>query len=368
MPFCSCPGAGAMRGVLLLVLALTGAGPAQPAGETPLTVVTWGGAYEAAQRAALFGPFTRQTGTPLRVLRYSGGIKALRRRAEPEGWDVVDMLEDDAMAACAAGLLWPLDHEALLSPAGGVPAEADFAPLRLGRCSVPQNVYARVIAYDDRAFPGVKPTRLEDFFDIERFPGKRAVERSPDGILEWALMAEGVPPSQIYDLLSTERGLRLAFRRLDTIRDSIVWWEDPAQPARWLSEGKVAMATGYNGRFFAEALSGAPVTTIWDGRLIGVEVWAMPAGADTGPAQAFLSFAARPERMAALAERIPYGPARRSALPRIGLHPDAAIPMRDYLPNARPGRGRALHRDSRWYSNTAELRRRHFRDWLRDGK
>jgi len=365
MPFSRRRPRGAVTGALLL-LALVVHVPAC-AGEPPdgvLTVVTWGGAYEAAQRKALFAPFTARTGMQVRVRRYAGGVAPLRRRAGPEGWDVVDMLEADARAACAAGLLRPLDHDALLAPADGMSVARDFAPFRPGRCTIPQNVYARVMAYDDRAYPGVKPARVENFFDLARFPGKRAVERSPDGILEWALMAEGVPPAQIYDLLSTERGLRLAFRRLETIREHILWWEDPAAPARWLAEGRVSMAAGYNGRFFAEARSGAPVTTVRDGRLIGLEVWAVPAGADTGPARDFLRFAARPGRMAALAERIPYGPVRRSALPRIGLHPEGGIPMRDHLPNAPGIAGRALTRDSAWYAATADLRRRRFRAWL----
>ena len=333
----------------------------------PVTVVTWGGAYEAAQRAALFAPFTAETGVPVEVRSYSGGLSALRERAGPEGWDVIDMLEADSRAACAAGLVRPVDPGAMAAPAGDLSLAEDFAPFRPGRCSLPQNVYARVIAYDDRAFPGRKPTRVEHFFDVARFPGKRGVERGADGILEWALMAEGVPPAQIYDLLSTERGLRLALRRLETIREHILWWDDPAAPARWLAEGRAAMAAGYNGRFFDAARAGAPVTTIWDGRLIGLEVWAVPANGDEARARDFLRFAMRPERMADLSERIPYGPARQSALPRIGLHPEAGIPMRDYLPNARPDAGRALHRDSRWYANTADLRARRFRAWLAGG-
>lgn len=340
---------------------------ALPAGAVdPLTVVSWGGAYEAAQRQALFGPYEEASGVDIEVERYSGTLEALTRRAGVEGWDVVDMLEDQAIAACEAGLLLRLDHEAMLRPSGKLSLEADFAPVRLRPCSVPQNVFALVIAYDDRVFPGVKPGSIEDFFDLERFPGKRAIEKSPDGILEWALMAEGVPPSQVYDLLSTDRGLRLAFRKLDTIRESIVWWEDVAAPATLLNDGHVAMASGYNGRFFFAAQDeGAPISIVWDGRLIGYDVWAIPRSVgDRRAAEAFLRFAAAPEQMARLAERIPYGPARRSALERIGLHPEGGLPMRDYLPNADHHGARQLIRDSRWYAHTQPLRTRRFEAWL----
>lgn len=349
---------------LVTIVASLIAAPLWAAGE-PVTVVSWGGAYEAAQRQALFAPYTETAGIAVEVMGYDGTLQALATRAAPEGWDVIDMLEDQAIAACEAGFLRRLDHNALLQSSGGLPLEADFAPAILRPCSIPQNVYATVIAYDDRAYPGLKPGRLEDFFDLRRFPGKRAIEKSPDGILEWALMAEGVPPSQVYDLLSTDRGLRLAFRKLSEIRESIVWWEEVAAPPAMLRGGEVAMASGYNGRFFAAAQEGAPVTIVWDGRLIGYDVWAIPASVDNEQgAEAFLRFATAPARMARLAEHIPYGPARRSALDRIGLHPETGVPMRDYLPNARQHGARLLVRDSRWSARTRALRTRRFEAWL----
>lgn len=345
-----------------LALAMAVAAPAVAA---DLTVATWGGAYEAAQEAAIIAPFAARTEISVETVRYAGGVAPVVDRADPEGWDVVDMLEDHALAACEAGALARLDHAALLGP----DAAADFAPAELGPCSVPQNVYALVAAFDDRAYPGVKPTRIEDFFDTEAFPGKRAIARNPDGILEWAMLAEGVPPAQVYDLLSTDRGLRLAFRRLDTIRQHIVWWEDAAEPARMLRDGEAAMASGYNGRFFAAAQEeGAPISIVWDGRLIGYSVWAIPTASQApDAARDFVVFATRPESMARLAERIPYGPARQSAFDRIGLNPVTGTPMRPHLPNAPHYNARALVRDSVWSAHTAELRRRRFEAWLAEG-
>src|SRR6056297_1722062 len=294
---------------LLICLLGAGAGGAQE----PLTVVSWGGAYERAQRAAVFAPFTRATGIPVRVARYDGDRATLKRRAATEGWDVIDMLEPAAISACEAGLLRRLDYGAILDDPRA--ARADFAPARLRPCSLPQNVFATVMAYDDRAFPGVKPTGIADFFDVARFPGKRAIRKSPDNILEWALLAEGVPPAQVYDLLSTDRGLRLAFRKLDQIRDHILWWTDPAEPAQMLADGRAAMAAGFNGRFFdAAQQDGAPIAIVWDGRIIGVEGWAIAAATDAPEAaRAFVARAVTPEAMARLSERIPYGPARVSA-------------------------------------------------------
>lgn len=349
--------------IAVLALCAAGAAPAQEA----LTVVSWGGAYEAAQKRAIFDPFTRETGIPVNIARYNGNLGALENRADEESWDVIDMLESTAISACEAGQLQKLDAAAVLK-ADHAELQRDFGPARLRRCSIPQNVFATVLAYDDRAFPGIKPMRVEDFFDTGRFPGKRAIAKSPDGILEWALMAEGVPPEQVYDLLSTDRGLRLAFRQLEALRDHIIWWDEAGEAPRLLAEGRAAMASGYNGRFFSATQDeNAPISIIWDGRLIGYDVWAIPAMTDQPEAaRRFLRFASRPEAMARLAEQIPYGPARRSAMDRIGLKPGTGIPMRDHLPNAPQHGARALVSDSLWYSHTSAMRHRRFRAWLND--
>lgn len=350
-----------VRSVFILALI-----SAIPAAAEQITVVSWGGAYQAAQREAVFDPFTAATGIAVEVIEYDGTAANLAERARAGGWDVIDMLANQAHAACAAGALLAFDPVLLI----GDEAWDDFAPVKPTRCAIPQNVYARVVAYDSRAYPGAKPTRIADFFNTERFPGKRAVQKSPDGILEWALMAEGVPASQVYGLLSTDRGLSLAFRRLERIRESIVWWTDPKEPAQMLEDSTVAMATGFNGRFFAAKEDrGVPLSIVWDARLTGIEVWTIAANTDApDAARQFLIYAAGPDAMARLAERIPYGPARRSAFERVGLHPGTGTPMLAHLPNAPQHGDRALLHDSHWYTNTESLRWRRFEAWLAAGE
>ena len=351
-----------LRCSLILLLSLLW--PIASSAQEDLNIVSWGGPYENAQSQAFFTPFSKEHDVPVSTFVYSGEPDALETRAAAEGWDVVDMLEDQAIADCASGYLLELDHAAL-----GL-RKSDFSPVPIRRCSVPQNVYAVVFAFNDRAFSGAKPTKIDDFFDVDKFPGKRAIARSPDAILEWALLAEGVPPEQIYDLLSTDRGLRLAFRKLDQIRDHIIWWETPAQSAEFLKSGAAAFSSGYNGRFFTLSNEeNAPVSIVWDGRLVGYDVWAIPATSkNINNAKRFLTFASDPKRMAKLAELMPYGPTRPAAFEYVGLNPTTGIQMRDHLPNAPSHGGRVLAMDSVWYANTADLRQRRFLQWLGDGE
>lgn len=356
----------------LLALCLLGlASPVHGDDEQTLTVVTWGGAYEASQRAAYFEPFTAATGIPVETVRYNGGVAALRDHLAlgRRPWHVIDMVIADARTACADGLLEPFDH-AILAPApDGTPPEDDFIDGAFTRCAVAQLVTSTVLAYDDRAFPGEKPRTVADFFDLERFPGRRALRRAPVGLLEWALLSYDVPRSQLYDLLSTDRGLRLAFRRLDGIRENLVWWEAGDEPPRLLADGEVAMTSGYNGRLFhAQVVDDAPISVIWDGQLVDFTTWAIPRGApDRELAERFIRFATRAERLADQANRISYGPARRSAEERIGLHVEAGVPMRPHMPTTDNHMERAILQDHEWYARTERLRQRRFEAWLEGG-
>lgn len=352
-------------GLMGVVLALPGVLAAE---DRVLTVATWGGAYEASQRAAYFEPFTEQTGIEVRTVVYNGGLQVLRDHlaSGKVEWDVIDMIQSDASAACDEGLLEAISPAILASAPDGTPPEEDFMAGAIDPCFITQIVFSTVIAYDDRAFPGVKPRTVADFFDLDTFPGKRALRRAPVGMLEWALLSLSVPREQLYDLLSTRRGLELAFRRLDEIREEIVWWTGGDESVELLTTGKVAMATGYNGRFFdAQVKEGAPISVIWDGQLIGFNSWAIPKGSNqVAMAEQFIGFATRTENLAAQANRISYGPARRSARQRIGLHVETRMPMLPHMPTAPEHMDNAVIRDHRWYSQTVRLREQWFREWL----
>ena len=352
----------------LLTFWLCLAGSAQADEPRALTITTWGGAYEASQRAAYFDPFARQADVEIRLKEYNGGIEPIRgqQKSGTVEWDVMDLTEPDALAACAEGLMEPFDPKGLPPAPDGSPANEDFLDGAFLDCGVVHLVYATVLAYDDRAFPGEKPQTVADFFDIERFPGKRALRRQPIALLEWALMSYGVPVSQLRDLLSTERGMTLAFRRLDRIRDQIVWWESGAEPPALLAGGEVVMASGFNGRFFnARVNDDVPITVIWDGQFLDTSVWTISANTPNRDlAEDFIRFATRAENMASLAELIPYGPMRRSATRRIGLHAESNTPMTQHMPTAPNHMKRAIRADSLWYARTEALRQRWFEDWL----
>ena len=116
------------------------------------------------------------------------------------------------------------------------------------------------------------------------------------------------------------------------------------------------------GRFFDAQTHGDTITMIWDGQIVDWDVWVVPLKpGQTNPAtDKFLRYVTQSENMANLAENIPYGPSRLSALKRIGLHPQKKISMRDHLPTAPHHLDRALFRDAKWYARTLALREGRF--------
>ena len=350
--------------VLLLALTIS---PSVSAEE--LTVVSWGGAFARSQESAYLKPFTTETGIDVRLHKYDGGIEEIRRQVASErpSWDVVDLLYADNVQACDEGLLEPIDHAGLYPGTNdGTPAREDFIDGALIKCGVAHTMFSTVVAYNRRAFPGEKPRVIADLFDLARFPGRRGLQRKPIANLEWALLSYGVPRQELYDLLSTERGLRLAFARLDQIRDHVVWWEDGQTPVELLAEGRVVMASGYNGRFFdAQVNSGDAIDIIWDGQLYDYDTWGIVRGTPhLEQALHLVRFATETWRMAELSGYIAYGPTRRSAARLVGTHFDSGIDMRPHLPNHPFNFQTAIRKDNDWYSRTMDRLSERFRRWL----
>lgn len=334
-----------------------------------LTVVSWGGSYSAAQKQAFHDPWSKKTGTKIYMEpKAAHGLAGLRSQEEAGKvtWDLIDMVQGDAIRACDEGLAEEINYDKDLAPApDGTPASKDFLKGSTTGCFVPEDVYSTVIAYNDTAFSGKKPTSAADLFDLKDFPGKRALQKSPQGNLEWALLADGVPPSKVYHVLSTEKGVERAFKKLDTIKDHIVWWTAGAQPPQLLADKEVTMATGYNGRFFNAAVNEKePFTVIWDDQMYSLEGWIVPKGKLTPDVKAYLRFMTDTKRLAALSDRISYGPARHSSIPLVGKNPKTGVEMRPYLPTAKANFAHAFKVNVVWWADHGDELKERFDAWL----
>jgi spermidine/putrescine-binding protein len=81
-------------------------------------------------------------------------------------------------------------------------------------CGIPSYFFGLTFVYNTETYKDNAPTKLSDFFDLEQFPGTRVL--SPEfgnGIMEYALMADGIEPDLLYPL-----DIERALAKLDTIK------------------------------------------------------------------------------------------------------------------------------------------------------
>jgi putative spermidine/putrescine transport system substrate-binding protein len=353
---------------LLATTALAGA-IATAASANEVVVLGWGGAYTLSQVEGYHKPFTEETG--IRVVSVDADNPATPIKAQVEAGnvtvDVASVEYADAIRLCDEGLLEDIDPEILAAAPDGTPAEEDFMEGGVTECFVATDVWSSIIAFDRNRFSDDPPSSLADFFDLEAFPGQRGMRRGAKINLEIALMADGVEPDEVYDLLETEEGLERAFAKLDTIKDQVVWWEAGAQPPQLLADGEVAMTTAYNGRiFFATVEDGAPFEIIWDGQVYEMEGWVIPRGApNLENALEFVAFTTTTEQAARAAEWISYGPPRRSSAEvEITFQGRGEIDMAEHLPTSEANMENALMSSYEfWADRDTELNER-FNAWI----
>ena len=336
--------------------------------EGPITVTTYGGAFGAALNESLVKPFAEATGIGATMIDNSDPPAKLK--AEVEAGNVVDDIFDveqsDVIRLCDEGLIEPIDPAILPAGADGSAASDDYLPQALHECATAIMVWSTVIAYDTSAFPDGAPATVADFFDIQKFPGKRGIIKRPKSALEFALLGDGVPADQVYDVLTTPEGVDRAFAKLDSIKDNVVWWEAGAQAPQLLADKEVSMALAYTGRIFdAIVEEGKPFAFIWDGANLDMDYWVVPKGApNKDAAMKFIAFASDPARQADLSKYIAYGPPRKSAAPSVGKFKDGTTDMAPYLPTTPENAEKALVNDAGfWADHGSELTER-FNAWL----
>lgn len=333
--------------------ALIGASSAALAADA-LTITSWGGAYQKSQQEAYFKPYTAKTGTKITEEEYNGEIARIRAMVQSgkTTWDAVDVDANTAQQGCDEGVLQPIDY----SKFGGKEAFLKGATFE---CAIPTIVYSTIYAYDgDKIKDG--PKTIADFFDTKKWPGKRAMWKNPAGNLEFALMADGVPADKVYETLKTKEGVDRAFKKLDSIKKDVVWWEAGAQPPQLLASGEVVMTTAWNGRIFnANKADKKNFKIVWDGQLQDWDLWAIPKGVKSLDASyAFLKFASSPEQQAEQTKWISYGPAVLAATAKV----DPEV-LKD-LPTAPENSKNVLPNDPTfWADNREELMKR-FNTWL----
>ncbi|MET0429540.1 MAG: ABC transporter substrate-binding protein [Microvirga sp.] len=319
-----------------------------------LTVVSWGGNYQDAQRKIYFEPFAKKTGKPLLEESWDGGVGVLAAKVKAgiPNWDAIQVEAEELALGCADGFYEKIDWDKL----GG---KDKFLPTAVNDCGVGAIVWSTALSYDANRLKEA-PTSWADFWDVTKFPGKRGLRRGPKYALEFALMADGVPPADVYKVLATPEGVDRAFKKLDQLKPHMVWWESGAQPLQLLASGEVVMTTAYNGRVSGiNKAEGRNFKVVWPGSIYAIDSWVILKNSpNKDQAMDFIAFANQPENQVKLPEYIAYGLPNKQAA--------AAVPadVQKDLPTAPDNLAKAVSLDAEfWVDHIEELSKR-FNAWL----
>jgi putative spermidine/putrescine transport system substrate-binding protein len=319
-----------------------------------LTVVSWGGNYQDAQRKIYFEPFAKKLGKPVLEESWDGGIGviAAKVKAGVPNWDVVQVEAEELALGCADGFYEKLDW----SKVGG---KDKFLPAAVNDCGVGAIVWSTALSYDANRLKEA-PTSWADFWDVKKFPGKRGLRRGPKYALEFSLMADGVPPADVYKVLGTPEGVDRAFKKLDELKPHVVWWESGAQPLQLLASGEVVMTTAYNGRISGiNKTEGKNFKVVWPGSLYAIDSWViLKDSPNKDAALDFIAFASLPENQVKLPEYIAYGLPNKAAAGAVPAELQKDLPT---APNNISGSA-PLDTDF-WVDNIEDLNKR-FNAWL----
>lgn len=301
-----------------------------------LVFVNWGGDAGTAYDKAYGAPFQAETGV---VVKQDGsgpteGAIAAQVESGKPSWDIVDADPFSAQALGKKGLIEPIDYN--------IVDKGKFRPGFGWEYAASTYFFSYIIAYDSSKFGDAVPTGMADFFDVEKFPGKRSLYKWGAGMWEAALLADGVAPEKLYPL-----DLKRAHDKIAAFKDNVVsYWGGGSESQSVLLNGEASMALIWSTRAsLIEKDSGGTIKFIWDQGLISPGAMAVLKGNPGGKENAmkFIASAQDPKKQLVMFEMLGQGPANPAA--------DALVPadQKRFNPVDPENMAKQVPLDMEWY-------------------
>lgn len=294
-----------------------------------LVYAGFGGALGDAEQKAYFEPFMKDN--PNIEVVYDDGVDFAKLKAMVETknptWDVYT---GDLYAPDPSEFFEKID-------CSQVPCDEIIDDNNVNDYVQIYYTYSNVITYDESKVQD-GPKTWADFFDTKKFPGKRALSGfsgSAASNMMMALLADGVPADKLWPL-DYDRALK----KLDTIKNDIVWFETNAQCPQLIRDGEAKYGNCLNGRVYNAIQDGAKLHMEWEGNISGSGVVAVVKGSKhADAAQKLVAYMLDKENNARLSEFIAYGPTNKNAFDKtspttkdylVSSHTDATSALYDW--------------------------------------
>ena len=237
-----------------------------------IVVAVWGGPLANAMKQVYAQAFA---GTDV-ILDFdeSGPEPAKIRSMVQSGrvsWDIADLSVADNALLGRAGLMRPIRYNL-------VPKEK-VLPGFAYEFAIANYIFSSVLTYDRQALGGKAPASWADFWDVRKFPGKRALRKHIEGVLECALIADGVPLDRIYPIDEAR-----AFAKLRTLLPHIIFWNSGSESQQLMRDGEVVMGNLWSTRATEIALQDSRFGMTFNGGLLLPSSWGVIARNPNGDA------------------------------------------------------------------------------------
>ncbi|WP_028206898.1 ABC transporter substrate-binding protein [Paraburkholderia nodosa] len=321
--------------IVACTAALTATSGIAMAGET-VTFAGYGGAYQKGMVEGLAQPAAARLGYSL-VQNTTPGLTAVRVQVQSgsPAWDIVNLGSDECAAGSTQGLFEPLDYKQIKTD--GIPHNA------YAKDWIASNYYSVVLAYRKDKYGNNPPRTWQDFWNVSRFPGRRAMSDAPIESLEIAALADGVQPDKLYPL-----DINRALQSIEKLKPHVnVWWSSGAQSAQLIESGEVDMEMIWGSRLTPVLKDNAPVAYSNAQTILGMGCLAIPKGArHAAAAQKMIALMTSPELQANIPQYLEgYGPTNVHAFDVKTFSPQALAELNSSPQNLE----RAVKIDGRWW-------------------
>ncbi|GAC1339866.1 MAG: ABC transporter substrate-binding protein [Candidatus Dormibacteria bacterium] len=315
---------GSAAGALLSVDLLAACGSAAPAASSSAAAssgvathhlkvasseVIWtdlGGAIRKARQAAYFDLFTKEYGIPVTFAEGFSQAKFLAgTKAGTPPTDSFDATARLVISMTEQGLAQKLPSSVNRTNA--------VTPAKYRDYCGGGYAYSLGMTYKESAFGGSQPKHWKDFFDLSKYPGKRALPKysgSEQYAVEVALLADGVPKDKLFPL-----DIDRALNKLRSIKDSTLFFDSFGQANQFVTQGAASIVMNTNARVHDLNAEGAKLTYVYDEALLfSWSGFPVPVHAPHADAMfALIDLMDRPDRQAVFAKQLPYGPTNPDA-------------------------------------------------------
>lgn len=250
---------------------------------------TSGGIVGEAREETYIDDFTELTGVPAQREFTDGTTTKLFNAVEQGGpvpWNMGQITNRDFFVAKAKGWLDPIDTSV-------VPVE-NLNDGQFDEFGVRHDLYGELMFWNTEAFPaGGQPTDISALLDTEKYPGKRCLPSTFEGLGEIVSQADGVDAADVYPI-DTDR----VFAALDKIKGDVVWWTQADVATANMLNGECTIGLTYSGRVYDAVVNqGLPLAATWDGSYISASYYVVPKGAENPEVgQAAISLILRDEQ------------------------------------------------------------------------